>query len=114
MSFRLDQLKPLKDWPTGISETGTDWDALRAKTDEQIAADVASDPDAPPLLDEKFWANAVGIDYPKGKASLTIRLDLDVFQWFRSTGKGYQTRMNAVLKSYVAAQKAAAKKKASR
>ncbi|MGI8475769.1 MAG: BrnA antitoxin family protein [Thermomicrobiales bacterium] len=36
---------------------------------------------------------------------MTVRLDVDVVDWFRTGGPGYQTRMNAVLRSYVDAQK---------
>ena len=57
-----------------------------------------------PELDESFWENAV-IEYPKKKKSVTIRLDTDVLEWFQSKGKGYQTRINSVLRSYVNAHK---------
>lgn len=52
-----------------------------------------------PELDETFWKNAV-IEYPERKKPVTLRLDADILEWFRSTGKGYQTRINAVLRSY--------------
>lgn len=92
-----------------MSEHGTDWDYLDRVTDGVIARAVASDPDAAPILDERFWANAAGIDRPRRKVSLTIRLDFDTYEWFRATGKGYQTRMNGVLGAYAAAQKTARK-----
>ena len=60
-------------------------------------------------LDEKFWENAV-IEYPKKKKPITIRLDVDVLEWFKSMGKGYQTKINAILRSYYEAHK---KRKAS-
>jgi uncharacterized protein (DUF4415 family) len=34
------------------------------------------------------------------KASISLRLDADVLEWFKSTGPGYQTRINAVLRAY--------------
>jgi uncharacterized protein (DUF4415 family) len=52
-----------------------------------------------PELDEMFWKNAV-VEYPERKRPVTLRLDADILEWFRSTGKGYQTRINAVLRSY--------------
>ena len=55
-------------------------------------------------LDDSFWDNA-NIVYPENKKPVTLRLDTDVLEWFRSTGKGYQTRINAILKSYVKAHK---------
>ena len=55
-------------------------------------------------LDEAFWANAV-IEYPEKKKPVTLRLDADVLDWFRSLGKGYQTRINSVLRSFYEAHK---------
>ena len=42
------------------------------------------------------------------KRQITLRVDADVFAFFRSTGARYQTRMNQVLRSYVASQQPAA------
>ncbi len=49
--------------------------------------------------DEEFWAKAVLV-VPEKKSQITLRLDADVLDWFKSQGKGYQTRINAVLKAY--------------
>ncbi len=57
-----------------------------------------------PELDEDFWENAT-IEYPERKRPVTLRLDADVLEWFKSTGKGYQTRINAVLRSFYDAHK---------
>lgn len=38
---------------------------------------------------------------PEAKKLLSLRLDSDVVEWFRSQGAGYQSRMNAVLRSYM-------------
>jgi uncharacterized protein (DUF4415 family) len=57
-----------------------------------------------PELDDTFWANAV-IEYPEKKKPVTLRLDADVLDWFRSFGKGYQTRINSVLRSFYEAHK---------
>ena len=64
------------------------------------------DPDAPegPPLDEHFWKNA-RLVLPRGKTSVHLRVDSDIVEWFRSHGKGHLTRMNAVLRAYVDAQK---------
>lgn len=62
-------------------------------------------PDAPegPSLGADFW-RAAKVVFPDGpKERLTVRFDRDVVAWFRSQGRGYQTRMNAVLKAYVEA-----------
>jgi uncharacterized protein (DUF4415 family) len=36
---------------------------------------------------------------------VTLRIDADVLDWFRAQGKGYPSRLNAVLRAYVAAQR---------
>jgi len=72
---------------------------LIAMPDEDINTDDI------PELDEDFWKNA-RVRYPaEGKERLTIRLDEDMVQWFRAQGKGYQTKMNAVLRSFYEAHK---------
>jgi uncharacterized protein (DUF4415 family) len=45
------------------------------------------------------WSKAE-VDIPGPKQPVALRLDADVVDWFRSSGKGYQTRINAVLRSY--------------
>jgi uncharacterized protein (DUF4415 family) len=62
--------------------------------------------DIPPL-DDTFWKNA-RVVYPeeRNKRQVTIRVDNDVFNWFKAQGRGYQTRMNAVLRAYYEAAKA--------
>jgi len=58
-----------------------------------------------PELTEEFWKNAK-VRYPsEGKERLTVRFDEDMVQWFRSQGRGYQTKMNAVLRSFYEAHK---------
>ncbi|HEY4087580.1 MAG TPA: BrnA antitoxin family protein [Bryobacteraceae bacterium] len=52
-----------------------------------------------PELDEKFWANAVRNPFYKPvKKQLTVRLDADVIGWLPRKGKGYQTRLNSLLR----------------
>ena len=53
-------------------------------------------------LGDEFWKNAQLI-MPENKIKVTMRLDPDVLNWFKSQGKGYQTKINAVLKSYIEA-----------
>ena len=73
-------------------------------TDEEIERAVANNPDAAPIMDETFWKTAIVV-WPQRKISTTVRLDPDVLKWFRSLGKGYQTRINAVLRSYMQAHR---------
>lgn len=52
-----------------------------------------------PPLKESFWENAVRNPfYRPVKQQLTVRLDADVVAWLRRQGKGYQTRLNQVLR----------------
>lgn len=57
-----------------------------------------------PELDADFWERAKVVMPESRKSQLTIRLDAEVLEWFKSSGKGYQTRINAVLRSYYEAQ----------
>lgn len=54
--------------------------------------------DIPPLTEE-FWKNAVPNPFYKPiKTHASVRIDSDVMAWLKSYGKGYQTRMNAILR----------------
>jgi uncharacterized protein (DUF4415 family) len=75
----------------------TDWERVDALTDDEIDTS-----DIPPL-DDDFFANAE-LKMPEPKQAITIRVDKEVLDWFKSQGKGYQTRMNAVLRMYVKGQ----------
>ena len=58
-----------------------------------------------PEADAAFWA-AAKVRMPEGpKTPLNLRLDPDIVAWFRAQGRGYQTRINAVLRSYVEAHR---------
>ncbi|MFN3402218.1 MAG: BrnA antitoxin family protein, partial [Ferrovibrio sp.] len=62
-------------------------------------------PNAPegPDLGEEFWKNAVWVE-PKGTTtSVHLKLDPEVFEYFKNQGKGHITRMQDVLKAYVKA-----------
>jgi uncharacterized protein (DUF4415 family) len=59
--------------------------------------------DIPPLTKNFFKKAALRM--PTRKATITMRVDADVLNWFKRQGKGYQSRMNAVLKMFVEAHK---------
>ncbi len=86
-----------------ISKAKTDWDPFDALADEQVRGGIEADPDVHPT-DEDFWKTAK-IVMPQPKETMTIRLDADVLEWFRKQGRGYQTRINAILRSYMRAHK---------
>ena len=80
----------------------TDWKRIAAMTEEEILANALSDPDNPPLTDEQLKMMR------PLKRPITIRIDFDVWNWFRRRGGKYQTQMNAALREYMNAN---AKKK---
>jgi len=82
----------------------TDWDRVRKLTDEEIAAAVAADPDAPPLIPAD-WHKRVRLVHYVAKVPVSIRLDEDVLKWFKRQGPRYQSRMNAVLRAFVEAHR---------
>jgi uncharacterized protein (DUF4415 family) len=102
----------------------TDYARLDAMTDDDIARAVAADPNLPPL--DVDWDKA-SIVIPPGKDIITLRLDRDILDYLRAQGKGYQTLINKVLRTWYdatlhqkglaiqnAAEKRAAKKAAAK
>jgi uncharacterized protein (DUF4415 family) len=73
-------------------------------SESEIMRAAKSDPDAQPT-DLEFWKDA-RLVMPEGKKPVTLRLDRDVLEWFKAQGRRYQSRMNAVLRSYMEARKA--------
>lgn len=67
--------------------------ALAAMPDSAIdTSDIAP-------LSDAFWKNAVRNPlYKPVKQATTVRIDADVLAWLKSTGKGYQTRINTILR----------------
>jgi uncharacterized protein (DUF4415 family) len=80
----------------------TDWARVAAMTEADITQQIADDPDTLEFTDEML-ANAVWSE-PEQKELVSVRLDATVLAYFRAAGKGYSSRINAVLKSYVEAQ----------
>ncbi|WP_252179525.1 BrnA antitoxin family protein [Endozoicomonas sp. 4G] len=76
--------------------SGTNWERLEAMSDDEIdTSDI-------PELDDEFF-NQAELRLPV-KKPITIRLDSDVLEWFKSQGQGYQTRINNLLRQYMEAQ----------
>jgi uncharacterized protein (DUF4415 family) len=78
----------------------TDWTRIDAMTDEEIDTS-----DIPPLTEDFF--NRATVRMPKRKVAVTVQVDPDVLAWFRSQGEDYEKRMNAALRIYAEAHKAA-------
>jgi uncharacterized protein (DUF4415 family) len=79
----------------------TDLKRVRKLTD----AFVVRDGDAPEWTPEMFGRAVArrGLKPVPKKALLSLRIDSDVVDWFRSQGAGYQSRMNALLRAYMEA-----------
>jgi uncharacterized protein (DUF4415 family) len=70
---------------------------LRKATDAAIRRSSPSElADLPP----DFWDDALLV-VPEAKVPISLRVDSDVLEWFREVGPKYQSRMNAVLRSYM-------------
>lgn len=70
----------------------TDWDRVRTDGDSDESQEFDVD-----------WSSARIVE-PVQKQAISLRLDQDVLNFFKSHGKGYQTRMNAVLRAYMEAK----------
>lgn len=115
--------KPL---PDGFPTSPDDWNKLGADAPERVDdAECAYDPNDPAQV-EAYWQDAVlvqeggipavrvalqtrlrgqrGPQRHPTKVSVTVRYSPEVVAWFKSTGEGWQGRMDAVLRDYVARQ----------
>ena len=86
------------------TKSKTDWARLRAMTEEEIEAATRADPEWEGLLDID-WSKAQLV-MPRRKEAISIRLDEDVLAFFKTLGSGYQTRINAVLRHFMAQARA--------
>jgi uncharacterized protein (DUF4415 family) len=93
----------MKKKPTIVRYTLSEVEALRERGEDPTRRDA---PRAE-SLGADFWKSA-RVVMPSGKTSVHLRLDRDVVEWFRARGKGHLTRMNAVLRAYVDAEKRSA------
>jgi uncharacterized protein (DUF4415 family) len=82
-------------------EGRTDWAKVDATTPEEVERQAAEDGD---ILHEG-WEKTVIVGLPPRKEAVNLRIDSDVLEWFRHTGKGYQTRINNVLRAFVETRK---------
>jgi uncharacterized protein (DUF4415 family) len=87
VSYTLDTLPPL-----------TEADRRQLRKIAEMPDSEIDTSDIPELTDEQ-WKNAVrGRFYRPVKQQITARLDSDVLHWLKSQGKGYQSRMNDILR----------------
>ena len=81
--------------PTSVGRV--DLRRLRRVTEREIRA---TSPPELANLPAGFWDDAVVVQ-PVGKLAISVRIDEDVLAWFRAQGPRYQSRMNAVLRSFM-------------
>jgi uncharacterized protein (DUF4415 family) len=75
----------------------TDWARLRAG-----AGDATPAPEHPEADVKHIFRGLVrkGLTPIPSKASISLRVDQDVLEWFKAQGTGYQTRINTVLRAF--------------
>jgi len=93
--YTAEELEEMR--AAGLSKTN--WGRVDALTEEELEASIDHEDEG-----EFDWTNVM-TEIPGPKQQLTVRFDSDIIEWFKSQGAGYQTRMNAVLRSYVEARK---------
>ncbi len=86
-------------------EDRTDWHKANAMTGKKLEASIRADVDD--IREEPDWALAV-VGVPAPKDHINIRVDHDVLEWFKASGRGYQTFMNNVLRAFVKSRQPAA------
>mgnify|MGYP003622962636 CR=1 FL=1 len=87
-------------------ESRSDWAAAEAMSQAEVDR-LAEEEDGPLPVG---WERTVEVGLPRAKEAVHIRLDADVLAWFRAIGPGYQTRINAVLQSFVKEKRRAEKR----
>lgn len=99
----------LEDIRSGRLKGETDWERVRAMTDEDIERAIAEDPDSDFDLANStlvYVGKVTEWTPPPRKTAISIRLDEDVLDFFKAQKGPYQTHINAVLRSYMTASKA--------
>ena len=74
-----------------------DLSRLHRMTEAQIAR---TSPPELADLPENFWDDAQVV-VPEAKQAISLRVDREVLEWFRRTGPRYQTRINAILRTFM-------------
>jgi uncharacterized protein (DUF4415 family) len=97
-SYTAEELKAMRR----RGEDRTDWAKVDAMTEADLERAIAEDEDERDL--DPDWTRAELV-MPRPRQSVHLRLDAEVLDFFKAGGKGHITRMQAVLRAYVDAQK---------
>jgi len=84
--------------PTTKKRSRTNWARIDALKNSEI--DLSDIPEQ-----GKAFFKRAELKLPEPKIAVTIRLDRQVLDWFKTKGPGYQTRINALLRAYMEAHK---------
>lgn len=93
VSFTAKELRAKR----GKGESQTNWSKVKAMSQKEVDR-LANEEDG---VLPKDWEKTVLFGLPPGKEAVKLRIDKDVLGWFKETGRGYQTRMNNVLRAFV-------------
>lgn len=91
-------------------ESKTDWKRVDAMSQAEVER-LANKDEGPLAAD---WESTVMVGLPPAKQDIHIRLDGDILDWFKARGRGYQTRINAVLRAFVQTRQRVERKPATR
>ncbi|MGK7863097.1 BrnA antitoxin family protein [Falsiroseomonas sp. E2-1-a4] len=96
--YSADELRALR----ARGESRSDWARVDATSEAELEHAIAQDADWKDV--PANWHEAARPASPVAKKLLSLRIDADIIEYFRSQGPGYQTWMNAVLRAYVTAR----------
>lgn len=82
-------------------DTKTDWKRVDAMEYKELEENAKSDTDSL-LADDEFWRVAqLVMPSEMNKERITIRIDADVLHWLKHQGRGYQSRINSILRVFM-------------
>lgn len=103
VSYTAEELAAMR----ARGEDRTDWAKLDAMSDGELEASIAADADWKDVPSDWYKDAKPGVPFPlpkENKLQVTLRLDPDVLEHFKRQGRGWQSRINAVLKTFVRAE----------
>lgn len=100
VSYTAEELQVMRE--QGRSQS--DFSRTDAMSEQELQEAREADPTAALCPTPEKWDSLI-VEMPLTKELISLRLDADVIAWFKSTGKGYQTLMNSVLRTYMKTHK---------
>jgi uncharacterized protein (DUF4415 family) len=97
-TFSVDEIRRRK----ARGESRSDWKRVDVQSDADVNVAIRSDAEWQEFADVD-WSKAQVV-LPPDKQAISIRLDRDVIEFFKAQGAGYQTRINAVLRHFMASK----------